>query len=96
MAIPIVVGQKWKRRIEKNEPFDVIEICGLRELGKDLPDEYCVRDVDGHTAEITVRGESGPVKQQVATISTTPANLEAAFTLVSQPPAPMDWETDNV
>jgi hypothetical protein len=95
MAVPVVVGQKWKRRIERNAPFDIIEICGLRELG-DLPDEYCVRDVDGHTAEVKTLGASGPSVQQVATISTSQANLEAAFTLVSQPPAAPDWETDDV
>lgn len=95
MAVPIVVGQTWKRRIEKGEPFDVIEICGLRELDE-LPDEYCVRDVDGQTAEVKARGASGPLVQQIATISTSQANLEAAFTLVSQPPAAPDWETDDV
>jgi hypothetical protein len=95
MAVPIKIGQIWRRRMERHEPFDVIEICGFNELGKELPDEFAVRDIDGQTVEKKVKGASGPATQNVATVSTTAAALEAAFTLVAQPVTPTEWDDDD-
>jgi hypothetical protein len=46
MAVPIRVGQTWRRRVEQNDGYDLLIITGKAQITEDAH-EWALRPVDG-------------------------------------------------
>ena len=46
MAVPIRVGQIWRRRIEQHDGYDSLVIVGMQQITEDSS-EYSLRPVNG-------------------------------------------------
>jgi hypothetical protein len=46
MAVPIKVGQRWRRRVELHDSFDELVVTGKAQITEDAH-EWALRPVDG-------------------------------------------------